>query len=81
MSKLKVDNLPVMKDVETEEGMETTGGAVFAKYDGVDGESVDAQTAELKLGTDGSKTKDANHDKWIDVLSIDWGSHKPGGGA
>ena len=24
---------------------------------------------------------DANHDKWIDVLSIDWGSHKPGGGA
>ena len=38
--------------------------AVFAKYDGVDGES-----------------QDANHDKWIDVLSIDWGSHKPGGGA
>ena len=38
--------------------------AVFAKYDGVDGES-----------------SDANHDKWIDVLSIDWGSHKPGGGA
>ena len=37
---------------------------VFAKYDGVDGESADA-----------------NHDKWIDVLSIDWGSHKPGGGA
>lgn len=30
--------------------------AVFAKYDGVDGESADA-----------------NHDKWIDVLSIDWG--------
>ena len=38
--------------------------AVFAKYDGVDGES-----------------KDSNHDKWIDVLSIDWGAHKPGGGA
>jgi type VI secretion system secreted protein Hcp len=38
--------------------------AVFAKYDGVDGESTDA-----------------GHDKWIDVLSIDWGSHKPGGGA
>ena len=37
--------------------------AVFAKYDGVDGES-----------------KDENHDKWIDVLSIDWGAHKPGGG-
>ena len=37
---------------------------VFAKYDGVDGES-----------------KDGNHDKWIDVLSIDWGAHKPGGGA
>jgi type VI protein secretion system component Hcp len=38
--------------------------AVFAKYDGVDGESADAA-----------------HPKWIDVLSIDWGSHKPGGGA
>jgi type VI secretion system Hcp family effector len=38
--------------------------AVFAKYDGVDGESADA-----------------THDKWIDVISIDWGSHKPGGGA
>jgi type VI secretion system secreted protein Hcp len=38
--------------------------AVFAKYDGIDGES-----------------KDSNHDKWIDVLSIDWGSHKPGGGS
>ena len=36
----------------------------FVKYDGVDGES-----------------QDANHDKWIDVLSIDWGSNKPGGGA
>jgi type VI secretion system secreted protein Hcp len=34
-------------------------GAVFAKYDGVDGESADQ-----------------NHDKWIDVLSIDWGVHK-----
>lgn len=38
--------------------------AAFAKYDGIDGES-----------------KDANHDKWIDVLSIDWGIHRPGGGA
>lgn len=38
--------------------------AVFAKYDGIDGEC-----------------KDQNHDKWIDVLSIDWGAHKPGGGA
>ena len=37
--------------------------AVFAKYDGVDGES-----------------QDTNHDKWIDVLSLDWGAHKPGGG-
>jgi type VI secretion system secreted protein Hcp len=40
------------------------GGYWFARYDGIDGES-----------------QDANHDKWIDVLSIDWGSHKPGGGA
>ena len=31
-------------------------------------------------GVDGEAT-DANHDKWIDVLSIDWGSNKPGGGA
>ena len=38
--------------------------AVFAKYDGVDGES-----------------QDANHDKWIDVVAISWGSQKPGGGA
>ena len=39
-------------------------GAVFAKYDGIDGES-----------------KDANHDKWIDVLSVDWGAHREGQGA
>lgn len=38
--------------------------AVFAKYDGIDGES-----------------KDTDHDKWIDVLNVDWGIHKPGGGA
>jgi type VI secretion system Hcp family effector len=31
-------------------------------------------------GIDG-EAADANHDKWIDVLSIDWGAHKPGGGA
>ena len=39
-------------------------GAVFAKFDGIDGES-----------------QDAEHDKWIDVLSIDWGTNRPGGGA
>ncbi len=38
--------------------------AVFAKYDGIDGES-----------------KDANHGNWIDVLSIDWGIHRPDGGS
>ena len=37
---------------------------VFAKYEGVDGES-----------------KDSKHDKWIDVLSVDWGVQRPGGGA
>ncbi len=42
----------------------TAHAAVFVKYDGVDGESTDA-----------------NHDKWIDVLSIDWGSNVPGDGA
>lgn len=31
-------------------------------------------------GIDG-ESKDSNHDKWIDVLSVDWGAHKPGGGA
>ena len=31
-------------------------------------------------GIDG-ESKDSNHDKWIDVLSVDWGVHKPGGGA
>lgn len=41
-----------------------SGENYFAKYDGIDGES-----------------QDANHDKWIDVLAIDWGSNKPGGGA
>jgi type VI secretion system secreted protein Hcp len=38
--------------------------AIFAKYDGIDGES-----------------KDANHDKWIDVLSVDWGMERPDAGA
>ncbi len=38
--------------------------AAFAKYDGIDGESVDDK-----------------HGKWIDVLSVDWGANKPGGGA
>ena len=31
-------------------------------------------------GVDGEAT-DANHDKWIDILSVDWSAHKPGGGA
>jgi type VI secretion system secreted protein Hcp len=35
--------------------------AIFANYDGIDGEA-----------------KDADHDKWIDVLSFDWGVHRPG---
>ena len=39
-------------------------GGLFAKYDGIDGESTDA-----------------NHDKWIDVLLLEWGSSKPDGGA
>ena len=30
-------------------------------------------------GIDG-ESKDDKHDKWIDVLSIDWGIHKPGSG-
>jgi len=39
-------------------------GGWFAKYDGIDGES-----------------RDANHDKWVDILSYEWGMTKPGGGA
>jgi type VI secretion system secreted protein Hcp len=31
-------------------------------------------------GIEGS-SGDANHEKWIDILSIDWGSNKPGGGS
>ena len=38
--------------------------AYFAKYDGIDGESIDD-----------------SHDKWIDILSIDWGVHQPTAGA
>ena len=36
--------------------------AIFAKYDGIDGESVDDQ-----------------HARWVDVLNLDWGMHRPGG--
>ena len=36
-----------------------TSTAIFAKYDGIDGEAVDK-----------------DHAKWIDVLSIDWGSRR-----
>ena len=35
---------------------------VFAKWDGIDGESADSK-----------------HEKWIDILSVDWGAHRPGG--
>jgi Type VI secretion system effector, Hcp len=38
----------------------------------------------MKLGDikgESNAAGDANHDKWIDVLSIDWGSHKPGAGS
>jgi len=28
-----------------------------------------------------AESKDENHDKWIDVLSVDWGIHRPGGGS
>jgi type VI secretion system secreted protein Hcp len=38
--------------------------AIFAKYDGIDGES-----------------NDDRHARWVDVLSVDWGMHRPGGGA
>lgn len=38
--------------------------AIFADYDGIDGESTDA-----------------HHDKWVDVLSLDWGVHRPGSGS
>ena len=38
--------------------------AIFAKYDGVDGES-----------------RDRDHPKWIDVLSVEWGMDRPGSSA
>jgi len=31
-------------------------------------------------GIDGEAT-DSKHDKWIDILSVDWGAYQPGGGA
>jgi type VI secretion system secreted protein Hcp len=31
-------------------------------------------------GIDG-EVEDGKHDKWIDILSVEWGAHKPGGGA
>lgn len=42
----------------------------FARYDGVEGESVGHEAPGGPL-----------HKKWIDVLSTEWGSHRPGGGA
>jgi type VI secretion system secreted protein Hcp len=38
--------------------------AIFAKYDGIDGES-----------------DDDKHARWVDVLNVDWGIHRPDGGA
>jgi type VI secretion system secreted protein Hcp len=38
--------------------------AMFARYDGVTGES-----------------QDADHDEWIDVLSLDWGAYRPESGS
>lgn len=35
----------------------------------------------LKLGDIKGESTDADHKDWIDVLSVDWGIHKPGGGA
>lgn len=37
--------------------------------------------AFLKLGDIKGESTDANHDGWIDVLSVSHGVHKPGGGA
>jgi hypothetical protein len=43
-------------------------------------ESVAGGAAYAKYeGIDG-EVKDSGHDGWIDVLSVDWGTHKPGGG-
>ena len=43
--------------------LQVEGGdtAIFANYDGIDGESIDA-----------------NHDKWIDILLVNWGGRVPG---
>lgn len=42
----------------------TIVGGWYARYDGIDGESLDA-----------------NHDKWVDIVLIDWGADKPGASA
>lgn len=37
--------------------------AMFAKYDGIDGEATDAQ-----------------HENWVDILTLDWGAHQADAG-
>ena len=37
--------------------------AIFAKYDGIDGEATDAQ-----------------HENWVDILTLDWGAHQADAG-
>ncbi len=48
-------------------GVGSAHAAGYVKFGDIKGESTD--------------TADANHDKWIDVLSIDWGSNKLGSSA
>lgn len=46
------------------------------------GLSLSAQAAAfVRIPNVDGESADANHDKWIDVLAIDWGAHTPGGGA
>ena len=35
----------------------------------------------LKVGDIKGESAQKDHDKWVDVLSVDWGAHKPGSGA
>ncbi|MFV9673696.1 MAG: type VI secretion system tube protein Hcp, partial [Acidimicrobiia bacterium] len=55
-----VQSAPALSDLLALQMDSMTGGNIFAKYDGVDGES-----------------DDANHSKWIDVLSVEWGAQLP----
>jgi type VI protein secretion system component Hcp len=66
-------------DGESPEHPEPSDELWFARYDGIAGESDGPPLPPT--GEDGPKAHGESGGEWIDILSISWGSHKPGGGA